>query len=51
MIRLSDRTIIREGFKTSCTDCHARYEKSDFISPTTTGLLEALRHPPAAKAK
>ena len=35
MIRLPEATIVRETPKVSCMECHSRYEKTDFVSPTT----------------
>jgi uncharacterized membrane protein len=48
MIRLADRSIVREGFEVSCTDCHSCYPKNDFVSHVTTGLLEARAQKAAA---
>lgn len=39
MIRLSDRSIVREGFKKSCTECHQSYTRTDFVSHSTDALL------------
>lgn len=39
MVRLSDRTIVREGFKVSCVDCHSHYARNDFVSSVTDRLL------------
>lgn len=39
MVRVSDRTVIRDGFKVSCSDCHSRYDKTDFVSSVTANLM------------
>jgi hypothetical protein len=39
MIRISDRTIVRDGFKVSCRECHSHYSKSDFVSHVTDRIL------------
>lgn len=39
MIRLPERTIVREPPKTSCVECHAKYTRTDYLSDTTFGLL------------
>ncbi|CAN5866795.1 hypothetical protein BH11VER1_BH11VER1_27090 [soil metagenome] len=39
MIRLADRSIVRDGFKVSCVDCHSRFKESDFVSTVTDSLL------------
>jgi hypothetical protein len=39
MIRLSDKTIVHDGFKASCVDCHGHFEKFNFVSPQTDSLL------------
>ncbi len=39
MIRLADRSIVRDGFKVSCVDCHSRFKESDFVSPGTDSLM------------
>lgn len=41
MVRLSDRSFVKDEGKTSCTDCHSRYTKTDFISPQTDRLVTA----------
>lgn len=40
MIRLSDRSIVREGLKRSCVSCHTHYKNSDFVTSDTQRLLE-----------
>lgn len=39
MIRVADRTIIKDGFKRSCVDCPSRWEENDFVSHPTDRLL------------
>lgn len=39
MIRLSDRSIVRDGFRVSCASCHSHYETTDFITRETDALL------------
>lgn len=41
MIRLADRSVVTEGFKVSCVDCHNHYRRTDFVSSETSRLLEA----------
>lgn len=39
MIRLADRSIVRETARMSCAECHARYTGTDFVSQVTDDLL------------
>lgn len=39
MIRLSDRSFVRDEAKVSCVDCHSRFARSDFVSPVTDELV------------
>lgn len=39
MVRVSDRSIVNDGFRVSCVDCHQRYAKLDFVSPVTHEIL------------
>lgn len=41
MIRVADRSIVRDAFKVSCIDCHSHYRKSDFVSTATNSLLSS----------
>ena len=41
MIRLSDRSFVREQPAASCVGCHSKYVKTDFVSSTTFSLLTA----------
>ena len=41
MIRLSDRTITRDGFAMSCAQCHGWYKLSDYVTPTTDTLVQS----------
>lgn len=39
MIRLSDRTIVRESAGMTCAQCHSRYPDTDFVSGVADELL------------
>lgn len=39
MVRVSDRAIVKDGFRLSCVDCHQRYSKLDFVSSVTHEIL------------
>ncbi len=41
MIRLSDHAIVQVEPARSCTRCHSRYDRSDFVSETTDQLLRS----------
>jgi hypothetical protein len=39
MIRLSDRTLIREGQRQNCADCHGHFKNTGYVSKRTDNLL------------
>lgn len=41
MVRLSDRSFVRDEGKVSCVDCHSHYVKTDYVSPVTDSLVTA----------
>lgn len=49
MIRLADRSIVRDTARMSCAECHSRYADADFVSSVTDGLLAKYARPPAPK--
>lgn len=42
MVRIADRSVVKDGFQVSCVNCHTRYEKSDYVSYVTDRILAAL---------
>lgn len=49
MIRLADRSIVRDTARMSCAECHARYTRTDFVSQVTDDLLAKFTQPPGPK--
>lgn len=42
MVRISDRSIVKDGFQVSCASCHERYQKTDYVTHVTDKLLADL---------
>ncbi|HEY1110567.1 MAG TPA: hypothetical protein VGE76_18090 [Opitutaceae bacterium] len=42
MVRIADRSIVKDGFRVSCASCHERYKRFDYVSHVTDALLAEL---------